>query len=452
MGGDEKMARTSAMSGFHTLSPSERLRIVSEFAQLDDEEAKLLAKAGGLDMDTANRMIENVIGETQLPMGIATNFLINGKDYLVPMCIEEPSVVAAASKAAKLAREAGGFRASATDPIMIGQIQIVDVADCAKAAEAVMQLKDELMHMLDNIDPILAKYGGGPRDLRARVLKTDGGCMLIAELLVDVRDAMGANAINTMLETIAPRIVEITGGRSLLRIISNLATERMARAEAVWKKNVLGEDAIRIIGRLSGEEPARPSAALSREAFGEQAINDVLRAFWFADHDQHRATTHNKGTMNGIDAVTIATGNDWRAVESGAHSYAAISGRYRSLTKYWKDRDGNLHGSIELPLAVATIGGATRTHPIAKIAQKILGVKSSQELAQVIASVGLAQNFAALYAMATTGLQAGHMKLHASNLAVMAGAKGEQIDKVVQQMIAEKNISAARAKEILEGM
>ncbi len=419
----EEGNRTSAIPGFHTLSPAERLDIVKKFAYLDDEEAKLLAKAGGLDMDTANRMIENVIGETQLPFGIATNFLINGKDYLIPMCLEEPSVVAGASKAAKLAREAGGFKASATDPVMIGQVQIAGLEDCEKSREAIMQLKDELMHTLDNIDPILSKYGGGPRDLQARVLKTGGGDMLIVHLLVDVRDAMGANAINTMLETITPRIIEITGGRAVLRIITNLATERMARAEAVWKK----------------------------ETLGEQAMDNILQAYWFAEHDQYRCTTHNKGAMNGIDAVTIATGNDFRAVESGAHSYAAISGRYRPLTKYWKDKDGNLRGSIELPLAVATIGGATKTNPIAKIALKILGVKSSQELAQVIASVGLAQNFAALYAMSTTGIQAGHMKLHASNFAVMAGAKGEDIDRVVRQMTEEGNISAARAKDILDG-
>lgn len=415
--------RTSAIPGFHTLSPAERLRVVKDFALLDDEEAALLAKAGGLDMETANRMIENVIGETQFPMGIATNFLINGKDYLIPMCIEEPSVVAAASKAAKLVREAGGFKASATDPVMIGQIQIVGIDDCGKARDSLMQMKDEIMHMLDNIDPILSKYGGGPRDIQARVLKTDAGEMLIIHLLVDVRDAMGANAVNTMLETIAPRIVEITGGRSVLRIISNLATERMARSEAVWNK----------------------------ETLGEEAIDNILHAYWFAEHDQYRCTTHNKGIMNGIDAVAIATGNDFRAVESGAHSYAAISGRYQPLTKYWRDKDGSLHGSIELPLVVATIGGATKTHPIAKIALKILGVKSSQELAQVIASVGLAQNFAALYAMVTVGLQKGHMKLHASNLAVMAGAKGDEIERVTQQMIKEGNISATRAKEILEG-
>ncbi len=414
--------RTSAISGFHTLSPAERLEIVKRFACLDEGETKLLAKAGALDMETANRMIENVIGETQLPMGIATNFLINGKDYLIPMCIEEPSVVAAASKAAKLARETGGFKASATDPVMIGQIQLVGIEDCAKARDSLVQLKDELMHVLDNTDPILAKYGGGPRDLQARVLKTDGGDMLVVHLLVDVRDAMGANAINTMLESITPRIAEITGGRAVLRIISNLATERMARSEAVWKKDTLGDD----------------------------AIKGILDAYRFAEHDQYRCTTHNKGAMNGIDAVAIATGNDFRAVEAGAHSYAAVSGRYKPLTKYWRDKEGNLHGSIELPLAVATIGGATRTHPVAKVALKILGVKSSQELAQVIASVGLAQNFAALYAMSTVGIQQGHMKLHASNLAVMAGAKGGQIDKVVQQMIAEKNISATRAKEILE--
>jgi hydroxymethylglutaryl-CoA reductase len=415
--------KTSAIQGFHSLTPKEKLEIVRRFALLDDAEVEMLSKAGGLEMETANRMIENVIGEMNLPLGIATNFLINGKDYLIPMALEEPSVVAGASKAAKLARVAGGFKASSTDPIMIGQIQVVGIKDCEKAKQSIEQLKDELMHMLDNTDPILAKYGGGPRDLRARVLETEGGDMLIVHLHVDVRDAMGANAVNTMLESIAPRIVEITGGRAVLRIISNLATERMARSEAVWKKDVLG---------------------------GEDAVNAVLQAYYFADHDHYRCTTHNKGIMNGIDAVTIATGNDFRAVEAGAHSYAAITGRYKPLTKYWKDAKGDLHGSIELPLAVATIGGATKTNPLARICLKILGVKSSQELAQVIASVGLAQNFAALYALSTTGIQAGHMKLHAFNLAVMAGAKGSDVDRVAQKMIDEGNISATRAKEIME--
>jgi hydroxymethylglutaryl-CoA reductase len=415
--------KTSAIPGFHTMSPKERMDTVKKFALLDDDEAKLLAKAGGLDFDTANRMIENVIGEFQLPFGIATNFLINGKDYLVPMTLEEPSVVAGASKAAKLARAGGGFRASSTNPIMIGQIQVVGVKDCDKAVESINQLKEELMHMLDNTDPILAKYGGGPRDLKARVLKTPAGEMVIVHLHVDVRDAMGANAVNTMLESIAPRIVEITGGRAVLRIISNLATERMARSEAVWKKDVIGEE----------------------------GVEGVLQAFYFADNDHYRCTTHNKGIMNGIDAVTIATGNDFRAVEAGAHSYAAITGKYKPLTKYWKDKEGNLRGSIELPLAVATIGGATKTNPLARLALKILGVKSSQELAQVVASVGLAQNFAALYALSTTGIQAGHMKLHAFNLAVMAGAAGKEVERIAQKMIDEGNINAARAKEIMEG-
>ena len=415
------MERKSNISGFHKLSVNERLNILKEFAGLTDEEAELLKKTGALELDSANRMIENVVGTTELPFGIATNFLINKRDYLIPMVIEEPSVVAAASYAAKLARPGGGFKTSSTEPIMIGQIQLLS-HNPEEAAKKILDHKQELLELANSRDSVLIKLGGGAKDLEARIIDTEEGKMVIIHLLVDVRDAMGANAVNTMAEFIAPEIEKVTGGKVRLRIISNLADRRLARAEAVWKKDVIGED----------------------------TIDGILAAYHFAEADQYRCTTHNKGIMNGIDAVAIATGNDFRAIEAGAHSYAARNGRYQSLTKYRKNENGDLVGSIELPMAVGLVGGATRTHPVARIAVKILGVKTANELAEIIAAVGLAQNFAALRALATEGIQAGHMKLHASNLAIMAGAKGEQIEKVVNQMIDEKNISVSRAKEILE--
>jgi len=415
------MERKSNISGFHKLSVNERLNILKEFAGLTDEEAELLKKTGALELDSANRMIENVVGTTELPFGIATNFLINKRDYLIPMVIEEPSVVAAASYAAKLARPGGGFKTSSTEPIMIGQIQLLS-HNPEEAAKKILDHKQELLELANSRDSVLIKLGGGAKDLEARIIDTEEGKMVIIHLLVDVRDAMGANAVNTMAEFIAPEIEKVTGGKVRLRIISNLADRRLARAEAVWKKDVIGKD----------------------------TIDGILAAYHFAEADQYRCTTHNKGIMNGIDAVAIATGNDFRAIEAGAHSYAARNGRYQSLTKYRKNENGDLVGSIELPMAVGLVGGATRTHPVARIAVKILGVKTANELAEIIAAVGLAQNFAALRALATEGIQAGHMKLHASNLAIMAGAKGEQIEKVVNQMIDEKNISVSRAKEILE--
>ena len=416
--------RRSDISGFYKLPIEERLRLLKDFAGLTDEEVNILKKTGALELDSANRMIENVVGTTELPLGIATNFLINGKDYLIPMAIEEPSVVAAASYAAKLARPKGGFNTNSTEPIMIGQIQLVSVNDIEKAAQEILNKKEEIIELANKQDPILIKFGGGVKDVEVRKINTKRGEMLVIHLLVDVRDAMGANAVNTMAEAVAPFLEEITGGKARLRIISNLADRRIARAKAIWSKDILGEE----------------------------LVEGILDAYAFAEADQYRCTTHNKGIMNGIDAVVIATGNDFRAVEAGAHSYAARNGKYRSLTKYYKNEDGDLVGEIELPVAVGTVGGATRTHPIAKIALKILGVKTAKELGEIIAAVGLAQNFAALRALASEGIQRGHMELHATNIAVLAGAKGDEIDEVAEQMIKEGNINVQRAKEILEEM
>jgi len=413
--------KSSRISGFYKLPVEGRLKIVKDFAELSDEEAEFLLK-GHLDIELANRMIENVLGMTELPMGIATNFKINGKDYLIPMAIEEPSVVAAASHAAKLAREGGGFFTSSTEPIMISQIQVVGLKDPYFAKMQVLEQKEELMRIANEQDPVLIKVGGGCRDIKARVIDSNMGPMLIIHLHVDVRDAMGANAVNSMAEALAPYIEDITGGKVYLRILSNLAIYRLARARAVWKKDVIGED----------------------------TVKGILYAYEFARVDPFRAATHNKGIMNGIDAVLLATSNDWRAVEAGAHAFAAMDGWYTSLTHYEEDDEGNLVGTIELPMAVGIIGGATSTHPKAKIARKILGIKTAREFAEILAAVGLAQNFAALRALATEGIQRGHMSLHARNIAVMAGAEGDEIDRVAEILVKEKKIRVDRAKEILE--
>jgi len=426
------MDRRSDISGFHELPPKKRLELVKSFADLTKEEAKLLEKTGALDGITADMMIENVVGTTELPFGIATNFLINGKDYLIPMVIEEPSVVAAASFAAKLARPAGGFTTTSTDPIMIGQVQLVNVKNPDKAARDIVSKKQEIIDYANEVDPcVLVKFGGGLKDIETRVISTPTGKMVIVHLLVDCRDAMGANAVNTLAETLAPTFENISGGKARLKIISNLADRRIARARAVWKKEVLEQAA--------------------KGAFrGDDIVNGIIEAWAFAFSDPYRAATHNKGIMNGIDAVVMATGNDWRAIEAGAHAYASIKGRYSPLTKYSKDKNGDLVGEIEIPAVVGLVGGATKTHPVAKVAVKILGVKSANELGEVIASVGLAQNFAALRALSTEGLQKGHMRLHARNIAVMAGAAGKEIDTIAAQMVEEKKIRVDRAKEILE--
>ncbi len=416
------MPSSSRIPGFYKMSVNERLEVVARFCMLSEDEKKSLISSASLPLEIADRMIENVIGTFELPIGIATNFLIDGRDYLIPMVIEEPSVVAAASNAAKMARESGGFTTDYSSSIMIGQIQVTKLPNPVAARFEVLRNREEIIEAANKCDPMLVELGGGCRDVEARVIDTIAGKMLIVHLLVDVKDAMGANAVNTMCEAVAPIVERVTGGKVYLRIISNLATYRIARAKAVFNKDVIG---------------------------GEEVVEGIMNAYAFALADPYRCATHNKGIMNGISAVVIATGNDFRAVEAGAHSYAAIGG-YKPLTTYEVDRKGNLVGTIELPLALGTVGGATRVNPLAKICLKILGVRSAEELARVIAAVGLAQNFAALRALATEGIQRGHMELHARNVAIMAGASGEEIDLVVEAMLREGKIRIDYAKEMLE--
>ncbi|MEA3308099.1 MAG: hydroxymethylglutaryl-CoA reductase, degradative [Chloroflexota bacterium] len=381
----------SRIPGFYQLTPAARGEIITEHYDLTTEEQALLKGSGGLPLAQAARMIENVVGLHRLPLGLATNFIVDGREMLVPMVIEEPSVVAGASLAAKLARAGGGFVTAIDDPVMLGQIQVVDAPAPWAARVDLLAHRAELLALADTVDPVLKQLGGGARDLQAYILETATGPMLIAQLHYDVRDAMGANAINTACERLAPRIAELTGGQVFLRILSNLADRRLARAR------------VRI-----------PESAL---AFGEFSGADVARgielAGAFAAADPYRAATHNKGIMNGIDAVVLATGNDWRAIEAGAHAYAARDGKYTSLSTWCRDGAGQLVGTLELPLALGTIGGATRVHPIAQLALKILGVQRATELAAIVVSVGLAQNLAALRALATEGIQRGHMRLHA---------------------------------------
>lgn len=419
------MNKTSAIRGFYKLSIDERLKIIKEFANLSKEEVSML-KSSGLSLEIADRMIENVAGKFELPLGIATYFLINGKDYLIPMVIEEPSVVAAASFAAKIARESGGFTATATEPMMIGQIQLSKFKSnehIRKAIEKINERKKEILSIANDKDKMLVKLGGGAKDIEVRIINTILGKMVILHLLVDCRDAMGANAVNTMCEAIAPYVEDITGAKVYLRIISNLAVFRLAKAKAKFAKDVIGEE----------------------------AVEGIIQAYAFAEGDIFRATTHNKGIMNGISAVALATGNDTRAIEAGAHAYAFYKNKaYKPLTNYSIDEKGDLIGEIELPLACATVGGATRINPLAQICLKILGVSSAKELAMVMASVGLAQNFAALRALSTEGIQRGHMELHARNIAISAGASLRIADKIAEIMVKEQNISFQKAKELIE--
>jgi hydroxymethylglutaryl-CoA reductase len=414
--------RTSTIAGFYKRDLKERLEIVKDFAGLNDEELTALSTTGSLG-DLADRMIENVVGSMPLPLGLAVNFMINGTDYLIPMAIEEPSVVAAASNAAKMARAAGGFQTSSSEPIMIGQIQITNVSDPSSAKFSILAHKQQILDRANEKDSVLVDLGGGAKDIEVKLIDTIAGPQVIVHLLVNVKDAMGANAVNTMAEAVAPFIEQITGGKVYLRIISNLATHRLVFARAVFTKDTIG---------------------------GEEVVDGVLNAYSFAQSDPYRCATHNKGIMNGIDPVVIATGNDFRAVEAGAHAYASITGHYLPLTRWEKNKNGDLVGTIELPLAVGLVGGATTVHPTAKVNIKILGVKTANELAEVMAAVGLAQNFAALRALATEGIQRGHMSLHARNVAIAAGAHGEQIDKVVAILVKEKQVRVDRAKEVLE--
>ena len=422
---------SSRLPGFYQLSLVQRLAAVSDWASLSPDEARVLSGATGLSAESAEQMVENAVGTFGLPMGIATNFLVNGRDVLVPMVIEEPSVVAGASFAAKLAREGGGFICSSSEPLMIAQIQILDLADPHAARLDVLANRARLLAIAQDVDPMLVKAGGGPRDIEARVIESAVGPMLIDHVIVDCRDAMGANAVNTIAERLRPALEEITGGRVGLRILSNLADRRVARAKA-----------------------AVPVAAMSFESDGQRfegaLVRDrIVEAWAFAAADPYRAATHNKGIMNGVDAVVLATGNDWRAIEAGAHAYAAQSGRYTCLSHWGVDKDGNLVGSLEMPMAVGIVGGATQVHPAAKVALKLLGVTTARELAEIVVAVGLAQNLAAIRALATEGIQRGHMTLHARQVAIAAGATGEQIERVAAQLVAERKVRLDRAQEIV---
>jgi len=415
---------SSRLAGFHNRPLEERIEHVVQWAALTEDEAAALRGAMGLDLARADLMIENVVGLHSLPMGIAVNFVVNGRDVLVPMVIEEPSVIAGASLAAKLARAGGGFRATTAEPEMIGQLQVLDVADPWSARFNLLAARDDLLAAANEIDPVITRLGGGARDLEVRILEpTPAGPMIVVHLIFDCRDAMGANVVNTACEALAPQVEQITGGRVLLRILSNLADRRLARAHCTVPVEALA----------FGDFP------------GERVAQGIVEAWALAAADPYRAATHNKGIMNGVDAVVIAAGNDWRAVEAGAHAYAARSGRYTSLSTWACDDQGNLVGTLEMPLAVGIVGGATRAHPTAQVALKILGVKTARELAEVIIAVGLAQNLAALRALATEGIQRGHMRLHARQVAIAAGATGDEVAQVVKRMVAEGRIRPDRA-------
>ena len=419
--------KTSRLPGFYKLPPGERVAVVGDWAGLDEGERAVLA-GQGLSPSQADLMIENVVGTYALPLGIAVNFLINGRDYLIPMAVEEPSVLAAISHAAKLIRAGGGFRAESTDPIMIGQIQVLDMPDLEAARLAVLSHRDELMARADACSERIVAYGGGARGIEARPFPdTPVGPMLIVHLLFDSRDAMGANTVNTAAEAIAPRLAELTGGRTNLRILSNLADRRTATARCT----------------IPAAELTLPDIA------GADVARLIAEANAFAVVDPYRAATHNKGIMNGIDAVCIATGNDWRAIEAGAHSYAARNGRYTALTDWHVDGNGDLSGEITLPMAVGTVGGATKVHPTARVAMKILAVESAGELARLMACVGLAQNLAAIRALSTHGIQKGHMRLHARQVALAAGAAEGDVQTIADRLVAEGSIRVERARELL---
>lgn len=417
--------RSSRIGGFHKLAVDQRVKALAEFAGLTLEEQAHLLNTGNLPSDMADHLIENVVGTMNIPLGIATNMRIDGLDWLVPMASEESSVVAAVCNAARQCYDNGGFVTSMSGTLMIAQIQLIGVRDPEHARIRILERKAEIEKLCNECDPILVNLGGGFRDLEVRVLNTQSGPMVITHLIVDTRDAMGANAVNTMAEAIAPRIAEWTGGQTNLRILSNLADRRLARARCVWRTQDIG---------------------------GESVRDGMISAYHFADADPYRAATHNKGIMNGISAVVLATGNDTRAVEAGAHAFAARKGHYASLTRWEITAEGDLAGSLELPMAVGLVGGATKLHPTARIALKVLGVESAEQLARVIAAVGLAQNFSALKALATTGIQKGHMALHAQNIAMMAGAIGVEIDHIARVLVQAGKVRIDLAEKALHDL
>ena len=416
------MSINSRISGLRDHTPDERLALVAQGAELDADALGALRPDSGLSLAQADHMVENVVGLIAVPVGVATNFTIDGRDRLIPMATEEPSVVAAASNAARMARGHGGFTTSYTGDVMIAQIQVLDAIDPHGARFALLEAKDELLELANQQDPMLVSLGGGAFDISVRVLPTRAGVQVIVHLHVDVRDAMGANAVNTMAEAIAPRIAELAGTRTLLRILTNKAELRLTRARAVFDAELLG---------------------------GPQVVDDIVAASAFAEADPYRAATHNKGIMNGITAVVLATGNDTRAVESGCHSHAARAGGYTALSQFEKDADGNLVGTLEVPLAVGLVGGATRAHPTAQASVKLLGAETARELASVIAAVGLAQNLAACRALAAEGIQRGHMTLHARTIAASAGADVDEIGAVAARIVADRRIRVEYAREVL---
>lgn len=413
---------------FYNLTLDERHAWLIKTQNLSPETIAILKGENGLKIEQADHMIENVIGLFSLPLGVAQNFIVNGKEVLIPMVLEEPSVIASASFMAKLARPSGGFFAHTTAPEMIAQIQVLGLDEIDSARQKILAARHDLLEQLGKVDPVLSKYGGGPRDIEVRIISESPiGPFLVVHLIFDVQDAMGANAVNTAAETLAPKIEAITGGKVHLRILSNLADRRLARSRVTILKENLA------FGDFSAEE-----------------VRDGIIAAWaFAAVDPYRAATHNKGIMNAIDPILIATGNDWRAVEAGAHAYAARSGKYTSLTTWGRDNDGNLVGIIEMPMAVGTVGGATRVHPTAKAALSLMKVEHAQQLAEIIVSAGLAQNLGALRALATEGIQRGHMNLHARQVAITAGAEGDEISRVASQLAQEKNVRVERAQQIL---
>ena len=412
----------SSISKFFEKSRKDRLEIIGNFANLSENEVNTLENMnGGISFDKADKMIENAIGTFSLPLGIATNFKINNKDYVVPMVIEEPSVIAAASKGAKIARIKGGFEVTADESYSIGQIQILNT-DTNTAIKKINEQTNEILKLANSKSNTLSKMNKGAKEIMCKEIDTPSGSMLIVELLIDVGDAMGANVTNTMCEAVSPLIEKITGGKALLRILSNYSTRRMVKAKAVFEKESVG---------------------------GENVVDNIILAYEFADNDVYRAVTHNKGIMNGIISVANAVGQDSRAIEAAANAYAAISGKYRSLSKWSKDDDGNLVGILEIPLSVGIVGGIANVHPVAKICAKILNVESAQELACIMTATGLAQNYSAIRALSTEGIQKGHMRLHARNLAAAAGATPEQIDLIVEKMVQANSISLDKAKELL---
>ncbi|GIO27481.1 hydroxymethylglutaryl-CoA reductase, degradative [Ornithinibacillus bavariensis] len=424
--------KSSRIPGFYKKTVEERKELLREALELSEEDLGVLSSNEALPIETADKMIENVVGTFPLPLGLGLNFLINGKDYVIPMAIEEPSVVASASHIAKIVRDAGGFKTEASERIMIGQIQVVGCSNYEQAKQILLKQKEALIDAANAAYPSIVARGGGARDLDVRILndspKSSYGKMLVLHLYIDTCDAMGANIINTMVESLAPTVEELTDGKVYLRILSNFADRCVAKATCVIPPELL------VTGDFSGEE----------------VRDGVVYAFEFADSDPYRAVTHNKGIMNGIDPVVIATGNDWRAVEAGAHAYASRFGSYRSMTKWSVDKEGNLVGELELPMSIGTVGGAIRVHPISQLAHKILQVDSASELAQVIVAVGLAQNLGALKALVTDGIQKGHMALHSRSVAIAAGATGEMIDIIAEQLVKEKEIRVGKAKELVE--